>query len=119
MKNEKRKMAFYEIQKGKLALDFQKAFEEAQTQAFIHNSPSSITLKIAVFPPPDRTGRFGQVQYAVSKSLPSVKSMKLTTQLTNEGLITEDGASQIDILQEELEFEETVEPQIVNFNKEK
>lgn len=103
---QKRKMAFYEIQKGKLALDMQSAFEEAQKQAFIHQSPAKVTLSIAVFPPANRNENFGQVQYAVSKSLPSTKSMKLTTILSTDGLITDDGTSVTDVLQEELEFDE-------------
>lgn len=104
--NSKRKMAFYEIHKGKLALDTQSAFEEAQQQAFIHNSPAKITLEINVFPPPDRNNNFGGIQYTVRKSLPSQKSMKLTTQLTTDGIITQDGDSKIAVLQEELQFDE-------------
>lgn len=104
--NQKRKMAFYEIQKGKLALDMQTAFEEAQKQAFVHQSPAKVNLTIAVYPPANRNENFGQVQYAISKSLPSTKSMKLTTILSADGVITDDGTSITDVLQEELEFDE-------------
>jgi hypothetical protein len=110
----KRKMAFYEVHKGKLALDTQSAFEEAQQQAFIHNSPAKVILEINVYPPADRNNNFGGIQYAVRKSLPSTKSMKLTTQLTNEGIITQDGDSKIAVLQEELQFDY---PQVYELKK--
>ena len=112
--NQKRKMAFYEIQKGELALDVQAAFETAQKQSYIHNSASKITLEIIVFPPPDRQSNFGQIQYAIRETLPSTRSMKLTTQLNNEGIITADGTNAISVLQEELQFDE---PQIINIKE--
>lgn len=105
MNKKNRKMAFYEIHKGRLAIDVQKAFEEIQTAAFKMGQNSELTLKIKIEPPEDADDKFGKVAYNVSTKLPSKKSIKFTTELM-DGLIVADGDSQIDVLQNELDFPE-------------
>lgn len=111
---KKRKMAFYEIDGGLLAEQMQKAFEDAQLATTEHSLHSEVNLKIKIYPSQD--GRFGQVQYAISKKLPAQQSIKLTTELTNQGIITADGKSPVDVLQEELQFPK--EPNLITINKE-
>lgn len=98
-----RKMAFYEIHRGKLAVDVQKAFEEAQLSAHNMGQTAELTLKIKIEPPEDAEDRFGKVSYTVNTKLPAKKSIKLTTEL-HKGLIVADGESPVNVLQQELEF---------------
>lgn len=104
--SEKRKMAFYELQKGKLALEMQTAFEDAQKQTMIYSDVSKVTLELIVYPPENRQENYGRIQYKIKKSLPALKSKKMTTELSSLGLIVSDGTSVDDILQEELDFKE-------------
>lgn len=110
--NKKRKMAFYEIESGRMATQMQQVFEDAQVATHDHGLASEVNLKIKIFPSTD--GRFGQIQYSISKKLPTQQSIKLTTELTAGGLVISDGKSAIDILQEELEFPQ--EPKILTIN---
>jgi hypothetical protein len=101
---DKRKMAFFEINNGKLAIEMQEAFERASKIAQEENLSAEVTLKIKIFPSAD--GKFGKVTYQVQKKDPVRSSIELTTQITPDGIITADGSSKIDVLQEDLEFPE-------------
>jgi hypothetical protein len=103
----KEKMAFYNIQDGNLAVQMQQAFEEAQEQSKLHNEPTKVKLEIAIAPP-DKSGRFGQVQFKIAKSFPTYKSIPMTTQLNKSGVIINDGTSIADVMQESLKFKEPV-----------
>jgi len=98
-----RKMAFYEIHKGRLAIDTQKRFEEIQKIAFSTGQKTSLTLKIMIEPPEDAEDKFGKVSYDISTKIPAKKSIKLTTEL-RDGFIVADGETPVDVLQTELEF---------------
>ena len=105
-KDVKQKMAFYEINDGALAVQMQAAFEDAQKQAREHNEPAKINLEL-VIAPPDKTGKYGALQYRIKKTVPGYKSMNLTTQLSpSTGLILNDGTSIADVMQESLQFKE-------------
>jgi len=108
MNKKNRKMAFYEIHKGRLAIDVQKAFEEAQRAAFDMGQGAEVTLKIKIDSPEDKEDKYGKVSYNVSTKLPSKKSIKLTTEL-QDGLIVADGETRVDVLQNELEFPAVLE----------
>lgn len=106
MVETKTKMAFYDIQEGNLAIQTQEAFEDAQKQAQQYGEPAKVKLEIIVHPP-EKTGKFGQVQFKVSKSFPAYKSIPITTQLNqSNGLIISDGDSIADIMQESLKFKD-------------
>ncbi|MFZ1291060.1 MAG: hypothetical protein WAR79_13270 [Melioribacteraceae bacterium] len=111
--NEKRKLAFYEIADGTLAYEMQKAFERIQKSAINSGTETSVTLEINILPSQDN--KFGSVKYKIKEKHPGIKSIKLTTQLDQNGLIISDGSSVIDILQEELQFPK--EPQIKNIKE--
>lgn len=100
-----RKMAFYEVHRGRLAIETQKAFEEIQRSAFRSGQASELTLKIKIDPPEDRDDKFGKVSYNITLKHPTQKSIKLTTEL-RDGLIIADGDSEINVLQNELNFPE-------------
>lgn len=102
---DQRKMAFYELRRGKLALDVQRQFEIAQLKAVEVGRKTSVTLKIEVFPPENKDERFCRLSYKVDTKLPPRESSKFSAELKN-GLIVADGNDPIDVIQEELEFPE-------------
>ncbi len=114
MNSKKRKMAFYELDQGRLALAVQKAFEEMQMTAHESGQQTEITLKIKLIPSKDRQERFGKFAYTVNTKEPPKQSIELTTELKN-GFIIADGRSAVDVLQNELEFSELL---TINKNKE-
>lgn len=100
----KRKMAFTEIDKGKLELKTQRAFEDIQMAVEDMGGKGSVVLEITVFP--QKGDGYGETEYSIKKRLPAEKSHRLTTELTPDGIITADGDSRISLLQEELDFKE-------------
>jgi len=112
----KRKMAFYEINKGQLAEEMQRAFENCQKVTHENGLPTELSLRIKILPSTDKDERFGGIQYSVSQKYSPKTSKKFTTELSNNGLIIAEGNSPIDVLQEELEFNET---KILTINGEK
>ncbi len=111
MSETKTKLAFYDINDGDLAIQMQLAFEEAQEQAKLHNEPAKVKLEILVGAP-DKTGKFGIVQFKIGKSFPVYKSVARTTELSKEGKIINDGESIVDVLQESLQFKDLSQPSI-------
>lgn len=101
----KRKMAFFEINKGRLAEEMQRAFENCQAVTHDIGLPTEVTLKINIIPAA-KNDKFGQVSYSIAEKHPPKKSIKFTTELTGDGIIIADGKSAVEILQEELQFEE-------------
>lgn len=104
--SDKKKMAFYQLQKGKLAIDFQAAFEDAQKQTMLYGDVSKVSLEITVHPPESRNDKYGSVMYKIKKSLPAVKSMKMTTELSPLGYIINEGRDVDDIIQLDLDLKE-------------
>lgn len=92
-------MLFYQIGQGRLALDFQKEFEEAQEICFEKNG--KVTLKLEVVVEPIKEDCFGDISYSISKKLPKYDSRKFTTEVRNNRIV-DDGTSVADVLQENL-----------------
>lgn len=112
---DKRKMAFYEINQGLLAEEMQRSFENAQLISYKSNCPTEVVLKIKIYPAEDR--KFGKIQYAISEKLPAKSSIKLTTEITADGIIISDGKNELDILQEELQFLDDEKIHKITINK--
>ena len=105
MPEEKRRMAFYELGKGKLFQLMQGEFEQAQIIAMERNVGVKVCLEIMVAPPDINDPRFGQVKFKVQSKLPAKESAIYTTELES-GLVISDGDDLADVLQEKLRFPE-------------
>jgi len=104
MSKDKR-MAFFEIGKGRFAQWMQEEFERAQRIARESGVEIKITSVISIKPPAKEDENFGQVSFAVKVIRPSKKSMEYTTEL-RDGMIVSDGEDIGEILQESLDFPE-------------
>ncbi len=100
---DKRRLAFYEIGKGKLLSEAQALFEQAQIEAKERNAKVSVVLKITIKPPEATDARFGSVSFETKMRVPDRKSMDFTTELV-EGIIVDDADSQLDLLQLKLDL---------------
>lgn len=107
-----KRMAFYELGKGRLAQLAQAEFERAQVISAKTGAPVKITTTIVVYPKEGSDEHFGGVAFEVKITLPATKSMKYTTELSDDGYIISEGTDVDDLLQESLEF-----PEIVSVNK--
>jgi hypothetical protein len=101
---DKRRLAFYEVGKGKLLSEFQALFEQAQIEAAERNAEVICVLKIHVQPPEATDKKFGRVSYETSIRVPARKSMEFTTELVG-GVIVDDGDSQADLMQLKLDLQ--------------
>lgn len=99
-----KKLAFFEVGKGRLYSEFQSIFEQAQIEARERNAEIVCTLKIRVQPPEATDVRFGKIQYETDLRVPPRKSMQYTTELM-DGVIVQDGDSMTDILQLSLDLD--------------
>lgn len=106
-----KKLAFWEVGRGKLASEVQAIFEQAQIEARERNAVCTVSLKINVHPPEATDNRFGKISYATVMKVPEKKSMEFTTELL-DGVIVNDGKDEADLLQLSLalEFPKNVEP---------
>jgi hypothetical protein len=107
MNEEIKKMAFYEIGKGKFSQNIQEDFERAQVVSNQTGLPVKITAEIIVYPPERSEENYGAVAFGVKTTLPARKSMKYTTEL-KDGFIISDGNDISEILQTRLEFPDIV-----------
>lgn len=98
-----RKMAFHELHGGKMALEFQEAFETVQRVAFQKCGPASASLTITVLPPHKDNEGYGKVRYAISITEPKAKSPELFTRL-NGCYIAHDAKEMSGVDQLNLEF---------------
>lgn len=105
---KKRKLAFYEIHSGVLADKAQKSFENIQRVAMETGRKTQMQLTISVMPPESKDDKYGKVSYKVTEKLPAVESIKLTTEINGQGIIVSDGKKIIDVLQEQLEFNQPI-----------
>ena len=103
-KNEK-KMAFYEIGRGKFAMWMQEEFERAQKIANESHSEVTISSIIKISPPESEEDCFGKIGFSIKVNRPQRKSIPYTTEIDN-GVIVGDGIDIGDILQETLELPE-------------
>jgi len=97
MENKRRRQVFYEVGSGKMALEAQSMFEDIQQLAMQSKQPISMSIKIAVFPPPEGD-HFGKTQYSLTHSSPVNKSIQYTTEYEGGVAIT-DGDSVESLLQ--------------------
>jgi len=98
-----KKLAFFEIGKGKLYSEFQSIFEQAQIEARERNAEIVCVLKIKVKPPESSDNRYGKISYETDMKTPAKKSMEFTTELI-DGVVVNDGNSIADILQLSLDL---------------
>lgn len=98
-----KKLAFFEIGKGKLYSEFQCIFEQAQIEAKERNAEVVCVLKIKVKPPESSDNRYGKISYETDMKTPAKKSMEFTTELM-DGVVVNDGNSIADILQLSLDL---------------
>ena len=98
-----KKLAFFEIGKGKLYSEFQCIFEQAQIEARERNAEVVCVLKIKVKPPESSDNRYGKISYETDMKTPAKKSMEFTTELM-DGVVVNDGNSIADILQLSLDL---------------
>jgi len=101
--NGEKRMAFYELAKGRFSQLVQEEFEQAQIIVAKTGAPVKITQTIMVYPPEGQDKNFGGIAYEIKTTLPARKSMKYTTEL-KDGFIVSDGTDITDVLQESLEF---------------
>lgn len=98
-----KKLAFFEIGKGKLYTEFQSIFEQAQIEAKERNAGVTCILKIHVGAPETSDNRYGKISYETDMKTPARKSMEFTTELM-DGVVVNDGNSIADILQLSLDL---------------
>ncbi len=101
--NDFRKMAFYEVGKGRLAQDAQIEFERMIRDSLEKMVGATLTIKIKVEPPNPREPDFGEISYSVGVSMGAVSSQRFTS-LLKEGNIVADGDDPADALQLDLEL---------------
>lgn len=104
MPEKRRKCGFYELDKGRMAQEFQRLFERAQVQAAQTGAKVGCVLGITIGPPDSMDARFGSIAYSMKLVAPARKSPALTTELNPNGLIIKVGDDMADVLQEELEL---------------
>ena len=100
----KKKLAFFEVGKGKLFTEFQGLFEQAQIEAKERNAEVVCSLKIRVRPPEKEDNHFGKILFETDLRVPAHKSMEYTTEL-EDGVIINDGNDIGDILQLSLDLQ--------------
>lgn len=98
-----RKMAFYEVGKGRLAMDAQTEFERMIKECQEKNVGATLTIKIKVDPPNPREPDFGQLNYSVGVAMGALNSQKFTT-LIKEGNIVADGDDPTETVKLDLEL---------------
>lgn len=101
--NDFRKMAFYEVGKGRLAMDAQSEFERMIRECQEKSVGGTMTIKIKVSPPNPREPDFGEISYSVGVSMGSLNSQSFTT-LIKEGAIVADGNDPADTVQLDLDL---------------
>jgi hypothetical protein len=99
-----KKLAFFEVGKGKLYSEFQCIFEQAQIEAKERNAEVTCILKIRVAPPETSDNRYGKISYETDMKTPPRKSMEFTTELI-DGVVVNDGNSISDLLQLSLDLD--------------
>ncbi len=84
-----RRMAFHEINRGKLGEEVQKLFEDAQDISAEREVKTEVTLKITVFPPDPKEEHLGSVAFKCFLKQPPIESRKFET-LLKDGRIIKD-----------------------------
>ena len=103
MKN--RKLAFYEISRGKFAQEAQRNFERAQTMAIASSMPVKIKMEITVNPPLPADPNYTTVHFKNQFIEPAFKSIPQDVVMI-DGLIVSDSelpAEQLSLLDLEID----------------
>lgn len=107
-----RKLAFFEIGRGKCGLEMQEEFEKAHDIAVERGVPVKVTLTMTVFPPEKDDPRYGSVKYSITRTNPPKQSIKHLTVL-QKGMPIADGRNRDEAMNLQLDLEPpTVENQI-------
>lgn len=108
-----RKLAFYEVGKGKYAEMMQENFEKASKLSVKRNAAITIQSTIVIYPPArDSKGTsepFGDISFSVALKVPAATSRKYSTEIDKDGNVLQDGENIADLLQERLKFPEETE----------
>lgn len=116
MSEKARKLLFYEIGKGLLALEAQAEFERVQRLVNTLEKKASFSIKITVYPSDfndvELNQRFGKVNGEIIPARVSRVTEKFTTEL-KDGVAVCDGKNIADVLQETLFPEEKVQDKLL------
>lgn len=110
-----RKMAFYELDKGRLALEMQREFEEISRICLEKGKKTEAVLTITCLPPEGKDLQFAKVTYKITKKVPAKESVKFFVEINKDGVVVADGNSPLETIQEELEF--PAQAKVINLNK--
>lgn len=102
-----KKLAFWELDSGRLGLKMQSEFEQAQITARDRGVPVKVNLQIVCMPPDVEDPRFGGIVYKISSKEPNKESKVITTEL-QDGIIINEGEDVGSILQTSLEFSDAL-----------
>ena len=115
-----KKLAFWEVAKGRLAQDIQDDFEAAQAIAFDRGVRTKVLLEITIHPPEKGEENYGNLEYKHEVKEPAKTSIKYAT-LLKDGVIVRDSKEPNLLTQIELDLRtpNTVDfkPQIVKGEK--
>lgn len=123
MSERKRKLLFYEIGKGEVALEAQLEFERLQNMVAALGKKATMTIKITVHPSGfedvELDKRFGKVSAEVIPAKISHTTEVFTTEKGEDGVACCDGKSIDDVLQEVLFPEESVKDKMLKMGNRK
>lgn len=88
---------------------------EAQQAAAAKGCKVVVSLKLTLTPPAE--DGFGSMQYQLDHKLKRAASKAFTTEANEEGLITHDGASPLDVRQVPMALEEPTTTRVVSFGR--
>ncbi len=100
---KRRRMAFFEIARGRFAENMQTEFEQAQKIAAERKGQVTLTAKIVINPPDPQDPNYSTIKYSIKTSTPSITSKEFSSELKN-GYIIDDGDDVAALIQERLNF---------------
>ena len=89
---EQRKLAFFEVDRGRLGVVIQEDFEKAQAIARERGVEVKIKVEMIVFPPDQKDPTYGSVSYNHQIIEPKHLSRRLEMCLNIDGIIVSDAA---------------------------
>lgn len=103
MAEQRRRMAFFEIARGRFASDMQEQFETAQRISTEKKGQVKITTTITINPPDPNDPEYSTIKYGIKLSTPPIQSKEFSTEM-RDGYIIDDGDDIGALLQEKLKF---------------
>lgn len=88
---------------------------EAQAASAAKNCKVTVTLKLSLSPADD--DGFGTMSYQLDHKLKRAPSKTFTTEVNDDGIITHDGASPLDVRQEKLPFAGEEPARVISFER--